>query len=52
MRRWQPITLCCMLVLASCATVDKQINEHEWLRKTRDQSVNKSWPVGTDDLSQ
>jgi murein DD-endopeptidase MepM/ murein hydrolase activator NlpD len=40
MRRWQQLSLCCTLVLAtSCATVDKQINEHEWLRKTRDQSV-------------
>ncbi len=46
MRRWQHTSLCCTLVLAtSCATVDKQINEHEWLRKTRDQSVKTAGVV-------
>lgn len=46
MRGWQQVALCCALVLtASCAAVDKQINEHEWMRKTRDQSVKTAGVV-------
>ena len=33
------LTLALIACLVGCATVDKQVNEHEWMRKTRDASV-------------
>ena len=40
MQRWQLMALSSVVALTGgCAAVNKQIDEHEWLRKTRDQSV-------------